>query len=207
MAASSLTRSTFLKNRIAACFSNSRAASRLPLLSKSIASRTLVSDRVKSLSGRSSPSTRSSKSSNVRLTIAFPRLSTTEAGIGTRFELIRTTSSGSTSSVAFLAAFGEEDVPGLSGSDMGRGLGGLPGSPRLPDWPNAGTPTHKQKSPMRTATNQRFNWRARSRVWCDFVRATLPILSRRILLATHDVPVFYVPCAAQVQEEEVKAQK
>src|ERR1044071_3955806 len=207
MAASSFTRSTFLKNRIAACFSNSRAASRLPLLSKSIASRTLVSDRVKSLSGRSSPSTRSSKSSNFKLTIALPRLSTTEAGIGTRFELIRTTSSGSTSSVAFVGRFGEEDVPGLSGSDIGLGLGGLPGSPRLPDWPKADTPTHKQKSPTKTATSQRFNWRARSRVWCDFARATLPILSRPIVLATCGVPAFYVPCAAQVQEEQVKARK
>ena len=93
-------------------------------MSNSIARRTLVSARVKSLSGRSSPSTRSSKSSNFKLTTALPRLSTTETGMGTRFELIRTTSSG----IDFVTGLLQDDlvkldVPGLFGSAIGPGAG------------------------------------------------------------------------------------
>src|SRR5258705_9954667 len=87
-----------------------------------------------------------SKSSSFSVVTALPRTSTTETGIGTRFELIRTMSDGSTSSLAILpediSVFFpvepvEEEPEGLFGSAMGPGAICFvcPGSLRLPDWP------------------------------------------------------------------------
>src|SRR5215213_5913440 len=189
---------------MAACFSNSRAASRLPLLSNSIARRTLVSDLVKSLSGRNSPSTRSSKSSNFKFIIALPRLSTTDAGMGTRFELMRTMSFESTSSLGVVEV---EPPPGLVGSDIGRGEGlGVFPSCRRPDWLRAGKAVQTERPIAIRNTRTRFNLPAPSLVFGDFARATLPILSSPIRLATAGVPAFYELCAARVLEAEVRAQ-
>jgi hypothetical protein len=60
------------------------------------------------------------------------------------------------SSVGLLGRFGEEEVPGLSGSAIGPGLGlpGLPGSLRLPDWPGAGTLVQRQRNAMTIAMSQ-----------------------------------------------------
>jgi hypothetical protein len=65
----------------------------------------------------------------------LPRLSMTDAGMGTRFELIRTTSLGSTSSVAiFLVVVGEAEDPGRVGSAIGPvGFVGFADPCRRPD--------------------------------------------------------------------------
>lgn len=64
-----------------------------------------VSARLMSPMGFTSPSTSSSKSFNCKSVTARPCPSTTDAGTGTRFELIWTTSSSSTSSPSVFAAF------------------------------------------------------------------------------------------------------
>src|SRR5688572_18422589 len=87
-------------------------------------SRTLVSVRVKSLMFLTCPSTRNSKSSSLRPVMATPLESTTDAGIGTRFELTRTVSEGSTSS---FTALGRESFAGVCGLELG-----VPGV-----WPDA----------------------------------------------------------------------
>ena len=91
-------RTTRWKKRTAACFSNSRAAESDALLSKSSATWTGVSERVSSPMVLTSPSIFSSKSSTFKSVMARPKPSTTEAGMMTRFESTRTTSSSSTSS-------------------------------------------------------------------------------------------------------------
>src|SRR6185369_12949000 len=203
MAASSFFRITLRKKRMAACFSNSRAASRLPLLSNSIASLTLLSARVSSLRERNSPSTRNSKSSNFKLTTALPRLSATDAGMGTRFEVMRTTSLESISSPVLFTVM---PAPGRLGSAPGRvGFGVLFGSCRLPDWPSAGGAEQRQHTIRRTS--KWLNRPAPFLVGDDFARATLTILSRPIQLAVPGVPAFYELCAVRVREEEVKAQR
>jgi hypothetical protein len=64
--------------------------------------------------------------------IAYPRASTTEAGIGTRFDAMRTTSDDSISSLACLVSVvlfggGEDEEPettrGRFGSAIGLGVG------------------------------------------------------------------------------------
>src|SRR5215813_3213803 len=92
---------TLRKKLIAARFSKSRAKSKEPLLSKSIARRTGVSVREMSLIGLGWPSTINSKSSTFRLVMATPRESITVVGTGTRCELTRTTSSTSFDGVSF----------------------------------------------------------------------------------------------------------
>src|SRR2546421_6824500 len=114
--------STFRKKRMAARFSNSRNPLKLPLLSNSIAIRTGVSARLRSLMVFGCPSIRSSKSSSLRFVTATPRTSTTLAGTGTRYETTRTTSSASLVSW-FELVFPE--VVGFVDFDAGRGRGWL----------------------------------------------------------------------------------
>ena len=135
------------------------------------------------------------------------RASTTDAGIGTRFELIRTTSFGSISS---LELFAVERAPGRLGSTIvrGAGFGGvLPGSWCRPDWPWAVKAVQAHKPATMRRISARLNGPAPLLVWSDFARATLPILSRPLRLAIPGVHAFYALCAAPVREEEVKARK
>jgi hypothetical protein len=100
--------------------------------------------------------------------MAFPRESTTDAGIGTRFEEIRTTSFGSTSPPPSFAsgAFLSTEPNDGSGSAMGPG-GFFAGvvffvSWRRPDWPKeteALNVTQKlSSSPNHLANPFRFIW-------------------------------------------------
>src|SRR6266404_299409 len=120
---------TRLKKRTAACFSSSREVVRLELLSNKSASRTGVSERKRSLIGFGLPSTRSSKSSSLRLLTTTPLASTTDAGTVTRLELTLTTSPTSTSSESDLG-FGVEETCDLPDelpagtSDVVRGRAG-----------------------------------------------------------------------------------
>src|SRR5687767_5745569 len=107
MAASSEGRRTRRKKCCAACFSKARPISRLPLLSNNIARRTGESERLISVIGLSSPSTRNSKSSTFSVVSAVPLLSTTEAGMGTRLEETRTMSDSSTSSPVVFGEVGD----------------------------------------------------------------------------------------------------
>src|SRR5215831_1034317 len=97
---------------MAARFSKSRDASKLPLLSNNIAMRTGVSARKMSLIGLGSPSTTNSKSSIRRFGTAAPRASSTVVGTGTRCELTRTTSS---EGLAPSSVFAFADWAGIGG--------------------------------------------------------------------------------------------